>query len=90
MRRADEVPGALQVCLPELWLAHRVLGGDMSDDRPAIFALDDALKRYGISRDQVSNDNQVKLAIHRPAACVICGATKDELLTHSCTVKHEV
>jgi hypothetical protein len=51
----------------------------MSDDRPAIFALDDALKRQGISRDEVSPLNRMKLDLLCPEdICPVCHLTDEE------------
>lgn len=66
----------------------------MSDDRPAILALDQTLRKYGIPRSQVTKDNQIKLEIQCPR-CAICGLTAEqtgEILsvnTHSSCVASE-
>ena len=49
----------------------------MSDDIPAILALDKTLRRYKIDRSAVSEDNRMKLDIHCPQ-CYICGMTEDQ------------
>jgi hypothetical protein len=53
----------------------------MSDDRPAIKALNEALERHNISRDSVSVLNRVKLDILFPEpedVCPVCHLTDEQ------------
>lgn len=49
----------------------------MSDDRPAIVALDEALKRHKISRDEVSMLNRIKLDLLVPEDWCTCTETHE-------------